>query len=164
MERWPWILSFRIKQNSNRAKVVGVVSVLAKGKKTVPIRTNCFNGFSFAMGNQHSLCAMLITINATIVGFHSRKECSKRGVIRALPPAFVGNCPRGHCEQEWYKTPPLSKSTSLKSTLYVRMILVIKYTMNNRGLLLFTVRKIFLRFVTVVIFLIINRKIKKYVV
>jgi hypothetical protein len=36
-------------------------------------------------------------------------------VIRALPPAFVGNCPRGHCEQEWYKTPPLSKSTSLKS-------------------------------------------------
>jgi hypothetical protein len=38
-------------------------------------------------------------------------------VIRALPPAFVGNCPRGHCEQEWYKTHPLSKSTSLKSAL-----------------------------------------------
>jgi hypothetical protein len=50
--------------------------------------------------------------------FQSREECSNRGVIRAFPPAFVGNCPRGHCEQEWYKTPPSLKSTSLKSAYF----------------------------------------------
>jgi hypothetical protein len=34
MGRWPWILSFREKkQNSNRVKVVEVLSILAKVKK-----------------------------------------------------------------------------------------------------------------------------------
>jgi hypothetical protein len=47
MGRWPWILSFRVKQNSNRAKGVGVVSVLAKVKKIqklVFLSSNCFMG------------------------------------------------------------------------------------------------------------------------
>jgi hypothetical protein len=37
MERWPWILSFRekTKQNSNRAKGVGVVGVLTKVKNAI---------------------------------------------------------------------------------------------------------------------------------
>jgi hypothetical protein len=46
------------------------------------------------------------TPSFTIVQFHSRKECSHGAVVRALPPGLVGNFPRGHCEQEWYKTKP----------------------------------------------------------
>jgi hypothetical protein len=46
MGRWPWILSFREKkQNWNRAKVVGVLSVLAKVKNG-PYKDRRVNGLT----------------------------------------------------------------------------------------------------------------------
>jgi hypothetical protein len=81
----------------------------------LPLPHNCFQ----CLFTIYPYRVQIFRAHETPGRFHSRQECSNRGVIRALPPAFVGNCPRGHCEQEWYKTPSLSKSTSLKSAFPV---------------------------------------------
>jgi hypothetical protein len=57
MGRWPWLLSFREKKpNSNRAKGVGVLSILANVnlQKIDLSRPNCINGLkhSHDTGNQ----------------------------------------------------------------------------------------------------------------
>jgi hypothetical protein len=47
MGRWPWILSFREKQNSTRVKDVEVLSILAEAKNAkrgIFFYPNCING------------------------------------------------------------------------------------------------------------------------
>jgi hypothetical protein len=67
MGRWPWILSFREKKhNSNRAKVVRLVSVLAK-VKAVFVTTECINGLAVKMTkyskeNDGTFCALLFNL------------------------------------------------------------------------------------------------------
>jgi hypothetical protein len=57
MGRWPWILSFsEKKQNSNRTKGVGVLSVLTKVnllKKIDLSRPNCINGLKHSHGTEN---------------------------------------------------------------------------------------------------------------
>jgi hypothetical protein len=55
MGRWPCILSFRVnKQNSNRTKYLGVLSILAKVnlQKNGLSRPNCINGLRHSHGTE----------------------------------------------------------------------------------------------------------------
>jgi hypothetical protein len=64
MGRWPWILSFREKkQNSDRAKGVGVLSILAKVnllKKIDLSRPNCINRLKHSHGTENQKINLIL--------------------------------------------------------------------------------------------------------